>query len=1098
MARLSLCLGGRCVSWVQWMLVFGVMAVIAPVSTQAATLTVTNLNDVEDGSLRQILQTADSGDVIEFDAGLSGVITLSAGSMNITSDVTIVGPGIAVIAVDGNEADRIFTATNVNVMISGLTFANGKSLPGENGGFLYQQGGTMLLSNCVFMGHRSVGTEAAAGGFGGAICMTGGVISVYECLFSNNAAVGPAGFPQNANYYAGGGGGGAGLGGAICLFNGTGALYQCVFASNNVVGGAGGHGGWDDVWRDGGHGGGPAGGAGGVSGHADGYDGGEFSGGGGGKVDGASRGGNGGFGGGGGGAGAYSQSAPAGSGGQYGGNGSMSAASCGGGGGGGAGLGGAVFVQDGELTASNALFAGNSALGGNGGDSVIKGGKGGEMGGAFFSRRSVIQVYATVFSNNYPNAGDDLIILGTNGVVVGNDDPADADKGTDFGEHALGAVVTNVLTITNVFTNAITIGAVTTNGAGAAAFQVVGLPANLPGNAVSNFAVIFSVTATGHHACVVSISNSSIIALNQISLAGTGVRKSQTITNFVPTNGSTMAFTMQVGLSAQAGSGLPVVFTVANGPGSISGGTNLSFNSTGLVSVVASQAGNEEWKPAPGLTNVFSALQSGQAALIFNPTSPQAYNTSRPLTLGGGSGTGTVSFTVLSGPGLIVGGTNLTVSSGTGAIVIRAAKAGDALYHAAATTAQVACARAAQSIVFPAIPEQLLTNTVTLSATAGSGLPVTFTVQSGPGKITGARTLTFTGVGTVAVAAQQAGDTNWNASVRLVNSVNVLPLPFGSLSVVLLPAEAVAGGAMWRVDGGAWRASGAIVTGLTVGAHTVGYMATTGYNTPANQTVTIQKNKLSSINGEYVLTAGDMGYVPLAGDYDGDRKADPGVYRPSGGLWQWRMSYNVYAWLKYSGSFGQHSLMPLTADFDGDRKADLGLYNLTNGVWRARLSASGYSENVMYGTLGGAGWIAVPADFDGDRKADPAIYSPTTGSWKARLSTQGYATVELGGLLGGTGYKAAAGDLDGDGLGDLFVCNMSNGSCKVMLSSMRYVAKDLGAGYLGQAGGVLLLADYDGDGLADPAFCDPATGTLKMRLSSAGYQMQTLANFLRP
>ncbi len=1079
----------------------GAMALLLALPAQAAVFTVTNLNDSGAGSLRQCLQAGNAGDIIEFDLSLSGTLLLTGGSLNITSDVTISGPDAAVIAVSGNDSNRIFTVTNASPFISGLTFADGYASDGRNGGVLYQQGGAAVFSNCVFRNNRAIGVNGQAGGCGGAIHVTNGEIAAHACIFSNNSAVGPAGTPQNSAYYSGGGGGGAGLGGALYVANGTGTLADCVFVSNSITGGVGGNGASGGT-ADGGRGGGPAGGAGGIIGHLDGYDGGEFSGGGGGKSPNgaATKGGNGGFGGGGGGAGAYQPSGPAGTGGAYAGNGGASQSSGGGGGGGGAGLGGAVFIQDGQLTCHNVVFAGNSATGGNGGTCYgsPSGDNGRGMGGAILLHRAAADLQFTIFSNNYPNAADELIVIGNNGAVIGNGAPANIDKGTDFGEHAVGATVTNILTLTNACADSIAIGNVTTSGTGAAFFSVAGLPSNLPGGAASNFMVIFSATSTGYHACAISISNSSLIGANLINLAGTAVKNNQTITDFTPTNGSIFAATSAVGLSAQASSGLPVSFSNAGGPAVISGGTNLTFTGPGQVIIVASQSGDATWNPAPDLTNTFTVVKAEQAALIFNPAVTQIYNTSQGLRVTGGSGAGAESFTVLSGPGQITGGTNLVVTAGAGTVFVSAVKAADALYNSRAVTAQIACVKASQTIVFPAIPDKILTNVVALSATASSGLPVTFAVVRGPGRITNSSTLAFTGTGTVVVTARQTGNSNWNASATASNSVRVLPAPVGSLQVTLLPAEAVANGAMWRVDGGAWRTSGTTITGLAAGAHTVSYKAAAGYDTPGNQAVNIQDHLLSSLVEQYTLTAGDARYTPVAADYDGDGMADPGVYRPSDGSWRWRMSNNAYNWFRYNGTFGRHACTPVAADFDGDGFADMGLYNSTNGEWRALLSSTGYREMVMPGAFGGTGWAALAADFDGDRKADPAVYHPATGDWKMRLSTQAYQTSTYSKLLGGTGFMAAAEDIDGDGLADPCVCNMVTSECKALKSSTSYALLNMGSGYLGALGQLFVLSDMDGDGLADPAIYDPNTGTLKTRLSSADYKIQTWTGFLKP
>jgi hypothetical protein len=61
----------------------------------------------------------------------------------------------------------------------------------------------------------------------------------------------------------------------------------------------------------------------------------------------------------------------------------------------------------------------------------------------------------------------------------------------------------------------------------------------------------------------------------------------------------------------------------------------------------------------------------------------------------------------------------------------------------------------------------------------------------------------------------------------------------GSLQVTILPPEAVAAGAQWRVDGGNWQDSGYTETCVTVGTHTVEYKPIADWNEPNAQTVQI-------------------------------------------------------------------------------------------------------------------------------------------------------------------------------------------------------------------------------------------------------------------
>lgn len=71
-----------------------------------------------------------------------------------------------------------------------------------------------------------------------------------------------------------------------------------------------------------------------------------------------------------------------------------------------------------------------------------------------------------------------------------------------------------------------------------------------------------------------------------------------------------------------------------------------------------------------------------------------------------------------------------------------------------------------QTISFPNPGNQITTNTVTLSATASSGLPVTYEVVSGSASISGGSNVTLTGSGSVTLSANQSGDSSWNSALQ--------------------------------------------------------------------------------------------------------------------------------------------------------------------------------------------------------------------------------------------------------------------------------------------------------------------------------------------
>src|SRR5439155_12011988 len=109
------------------------LAITAP--AQAATLTVTNLNDNGAGSLRQAISIAASGDAINF--SVVGTIPLTNGELLIATDLGIVGPGPANLAISGRGLTRIFeVATNVVASISCLTITGGSAGDGNAGAFL--------------------------------------------------------------------------------------------------------------------------------------------------------------------------------------------------------------------------------------------------------------------------------------------------------------------------------------------------------------------------------------------------------------------------------------------------------------------------------------------------------------------------------------------------------------------------------------------------------------------------------------------------------------------------------------------------------------------------------------------------------------------------------------------------------------------------------------------------------------------------------------------------------------------------------------------------------------------------------------------------
>ncbi len=188
----------------------------------------------------------------------------------------------------------------------------------------------------------------------------------------------------------------------------------------------------------------------------------------------------------------------------------------------------------------------------------------------------------------------------------------------------------------------------------------------------------------------------------------------------------------------------------------------------------------------------------------------------------------------------------------------------------------------------------------------------------------------------------------------------------------------------------------------------------------------------------------------------------------------------------------QPELIPVKAvlgvDFDGDGKADPGIYNENTGLWTVMLSGSGYAK--VEKVFGGLGWLAIPGDYDGDGLADLAVMQLATGDWKVLLTGLGYSEYFVQGLVGSAGATPASADYDGDGIVDPSVLN-SAGVLEVMASSEKYAQKQAMVRRAGSAALAPVGADYDGDGIADPGVYNTETGEWVVLLSSQGYAATT-------
>jgi hypothetical protein len=153
--------------------------------------TVTNLNDSGAGSLRDAIATTPAGGTVDFQPGLTGVITLTSSTLTIDHSLTITGPGANTLTVSGNQQFSVFVVSpGVTATLAGLSIVNGKGvtyLTVDGGGGIDNQG-TLTVTGCILSGNQDVKAHASA--FGGGIFNSGTLTVIATTLSGNSAGAG--------------------------------------------------------------------------------------------------------------------------------------------------------------------------------------------------------------------------------------------------------------------------------------------------------------------------------------------------------------------------------------------------------------------------------------------------------------------------------------------------------------------------------------------------------------------------------------------------------------------------------------------------------------------------------------------------------------------------------------------------------------------------------------------------------------------------------------------------------------------------------------------------------------------------------------------
>ena len=216
-------------------------------------------------------------------------------------------------------------------------------------------------------------------------------------------------------------------------------------------------------------------------------------------------------------------------------------------------------------------------------------------------------------------------------------------------------------------------------------------------------------------------------------------------------------------LEATASSGLAVTYVVTSGPATLSGNT-LTFTAVGEVTVTASQNGNTDYAAAEPVSQTFCVSPNKPVISIEGGAAP-----TEGATLVSSSSTGNQWYR----DGAVIAGAvdqNFTTQL-NGLYTVKVSQGG----CTSLSSDGIQIGKINQHISFGGISAKSLSDgTLSLSATASSGLTVVYAVTSGPATVSGS-TLTFTGAGSVTVTASQNGNADYTVAEPVSQTFCVNP-----------------------------------------------------------------------------------------------------------------------------------------------------------------------------------------------------------------------------------------------------------------------------------------------------------------------------------
>ncbi|MDD4964543.1 MAG: FG-GAP-like repeat-containing protein [Gallionella sp.] len=400
-----------------------------------------------------------------------------------------------------------------------------------------------------------------------------------------------------------------------------------------------------------------------------------------------------------------------------------------------------------------------------------------------------------------------------------------------------------------------------------------------------------------------------------------------------------------------------------------------------------------------------------------------------------------------------------------------------------------------QSITFDVVPALTVGGVGGLKVTATSGLPavlssLTPTICSVVGS-----TVTGISVGMCTLAANQAGNSTYQAAPQTTTSIPVTLAPRVSLSVNTLAFAARNIGnpstpqvvTLTNTGSVSLSITGVLATGDFAQTNTCASVLSAGASCAISVTftasavgartgsVTVSSTAVPSSNIIALTGTGKATYA----DFNGDGKSDMLWRNPSSGIDAiWIMNGTTLVSNTAITTVPAPWAVAGMGDFNGDGKSDIVWRNPVSGadaLWL--MNGTTLLSNTAISIVPVSVMIAGVGDFNGDGKSDILWRNPTTGTdamWlmngSTLLSNIAITTVPTPWFIAGTG------DFNGDGKSDILWRNPTSGVNAIWIMNGATLVSNTAITIVPAPWVIAGTGDFNGDGKSDILWRNPVSG----------------------